>query len=336
VSTAGPGWGLTIPLHAHTLGEHGPILQQAEELGYSDLWSFETSGIDGFSPLVYAACHTSSVRLGTAVVATFTRGPALLSMSATACEQAAPGRFVLGVGASTEAIVHGWNGISYEKPLTSVRETVRRMRLALSGERMSLAEGERGGFRLDVPPGAHVPIFIGALRGGMARLAGEVADGVIVNFLPPRAVPKVLAEVRRGADAAGRDPDAIDVVCRHMVCTDGPTDETRLASRFLLAAYVVSPTYEAFLRWIGMGELIDPVLASWRAGDRAGALAAMSDELVDALLVVGDVDACRARLQEYVAAGVRVPLMTPFSGLSDMTARRDAIRRMVIELAPRS
>jgi len=325
---------LTIPLHAHTLGEHGPIVREAEELGYTDLWSFETAGIDGFSPLVHAACHTSSARLGTAVVSSFTRGPALLAMSATACEQAAPGRFVLGLGASTEAIVRGWNGITYEKPLSSVREAVRRMRLALSGERMNLAEGAAGGFRMDMPPGGHVPIFIAALRGGMARLAGEVADGVIMNFLPPYAVPKVLAEVRSGAVAAGRDPDSIDVVCRHMVCTDAPGDETRLASRFLLAVYVVSPPYEAFLRWIGMGELIDPVLAAWRAGDRAGALAAMSDELVGSLLVVGDVDACRGRIEEYRAAGVRVPMVAPFSGLSDMTARRGAIRRMAVEMAP--
>lgn len=328
-------FGLTIPLHAHTLAEHGEIVREAEALGYTDLWSFETAGIDGFSPLVFAACHTTSARLGTAIVSCYTRGPAILAMSATACEQAAPGRFVLGIGASTEAIVTGWNGIPYDRPLSTVRETVRRMRLAFAGKRMTLdPTQERGGFRLEMPPGDHVPIYLGALRSRMLRLAGEVADGVVVNFLPPRAVPLVLAELRAGAVAAGRDPDRLDVVCRHMVCTDGWTEETRFAARFLLAAYVTSPPYEAFLRWIGLGDLIDPVLDAWRAGDRQGALAAMSDDLVDDLLVVGDADRCRARLAEYVSVGVRVPVVAPFSGRSDLEERRRAIRRMVHELAP--
>lgn len=327
--------GLTIPLHAHTLAEHGDIVREAEAIGYTDLWSFETAGIDGFSPLILASCHSTEARLGTAIVSSFTRGPALLAMSSTACEQAAPGRFILGIGASTEVIVQGWNGIPYRHPVASVRQTVARMRAALSGERMPLEEGARGGFRLEMPPGGHVPIYIGALRRRMLRLAGEVADGVIINFLPARAVPDVVAEVRAGAEAAGRDPDMVDVVCRNMVCTDGLNDATRLAARFLLAVYVTSPPYEAFLRWIGMGEMIDPVLRAWRTGDRAGALEAMTDELIRELLVVGDVDSCRARLEEYRSGGVRVPAVAPFSGRSDMGERRSAIREMVRQLAPR-
>jgi probable F420-dependent oxidoreductase len=323
--------GLTIPLFGHTLAEHGEIVREAEELGYTDLWSFETSGIDGFSPLVYAAAFSRSARLGTAIVSSYTRGPAILAMSAAAVEQAAPGRFVLGIGASTDTIVQGWNGIPFSKPVSSVREAVRRMRQALGGERMSLAEGARGAFRLDAKPSTAVPIYCGALRAGMLRMAGEVADGIVINFLPPWAVPKVVAEVRAGASAAGRDPDAVDVVCRHMLCADGLTEETRAVGRFILAVYVSSPPYEAFLRWIGMGELIDPVLEKWRAGDRQGALAAMSDELLTSLLVVGDVDQCRARLAEYREAGVRVPCIAPFSGAQDSRA---SVRRAVRELAP--
>ncbi len=323
--------GLTIPLFGHTLGEHEEIVREAEELGYTDLWSFETSGIDGFSPLVYAAAFSRTARLGTAIVSSYTRGPAILAMSAAAVEQAAPGRFVLGIGSSTEAIVQGWNGIPFSKPVSSVRETVRRMRQALGGERMSLVEGERGAFKLDTKPSQPIPVYCGALRGGMLRMAGGVADGIVINFLPPWAVPMVLAEVRRGAEAAGRDPDSLDVVCRHMLCADGLTDATRAVGRFVLAVYVTSPPYEAFLRWIGMGEMIDPVLARWRAGDRAGALEAMSDELLTSLLVVGDVDQCRARIEEYRQAGVRVPCIAPFSGAQDA---RGSVRRAMRELAP--
>ncbi len=323
--------GLTIPMFGHALGEHADIVREAEELGYTDLCSMETSGIDGFSPLVYAAAFTRSARLGTAIVSAYTRGPAILAMSAAAVDQAAPGRFVLGIGSSTEVIVQGWNGIPFVKPVTTMRETIRRVRQALNGERMSLAEGGRGSFRLDAAPSQPVPIYGAALRAGMLRMVGEVADGVVINFLPPAAVPQVLAEVRAGAAAAGRDPDSLDVVCRNMVCADGLDDSSRAIARFILAVYVSSPPYEAFLRWIGMDELIDPFLARWREGDRKGALEQMSDELIRALLVVGDVDECKARLEEYRAGGVRVPCIAPFSGRADS---REAVMRAMRELSP--
>lgn len=325
-------YGVTIPYFGHTLGEHAELVREAEELGYTDLWSFETSGIDGFSPLVYAAAFSRTARLGTAIVSSYTRGPATLAMSAAAVEQVAPGRFVLGLGASTDVMVHGWNGIAYEKPVSSVREAVRRVRLALNGERMNLREGERGGFKLDAKPSTPILVYVGALRGGMLRMAGHVADGIVINFLPPSAVPRVLAELRAGAAEAGRGDVEFDVVCRHMLCADGLNDETRAIARFILAVYVSSPPYEAFLRWIGMGEMIDPVLERWRNGDRPGALAAMSDELLTALLVIGDVDECRARLEEYRDAGVRVPCIAPFSATADPRA---SVRRAVRELAPR-
>jgi probable F420-dependent oxidoreductase len=323
--------GLTIPMFGHALREHGDIVREAEALGYTDLWSMETSGIDGFSPLVHAAAFTSTARLGTAIVSSYTRGPAILAMSAAAVEQAAPGRFVLGIGASTEVIVQGWNGIPFSKPVATTREAIRRVRQALSGERMSLAEGERGGFKLDAAPSTPVPVYGAALRPGMLRMVGEVADGVVINFLPPSAVPAVVAEVRAGAEAAGRDPDSLDVVCRNMLCADGLDDASRGIARFILAVYVSSPPYEAFLRWIGMDELIDPFLARWRGGDRKGALEAMPDELIRSLLVVGDVDRCKQRLEEYRAGGVRVPCIAPFSGRPDS---RDAVMRAMRELSP--
>jgi probable F420-dependent oxidoreductase len=324
-------YGLTIPMFGFALREHGDIVREAEELGYTDLWSMETSGIDGFSPLVYASAFSSQARLGTAIVSSYTRGPAILAMSAAAVEQAAPGRFVLGIGASTDVIVQGWNGIPFHKPVTTTRETIRRIRQALSGERMSLAEGERGAFKLDAPPSTPIPIYGAALRPGMLRMVGEVADGVIVNFLPPSAVPRVVAEVRAGAEAAGRDPEAVDVVCRNMLCADGLDEASRAVARFILAVYVSSPPYEAFLRWIGMDELIDPYLEKWRGGDRKGALEAMPDELITSLLVVGDVDYCEGRLQEYRDGGVKVTCIAPFSGQADS---RGAVMRAMRELSP--
>jgi probable F420-dependent oxidoreductase len=329
-----PGYGLTVPLHGHTVAEMGEIAREAEALGYTDLWSVETTVVDGFAPLVFAAAHTSTVRLGTAVVPSFTRGPATLALSAAGCEQAAPGRFVLGIGCSTAAMVEGWNGILFERPLSSVRDAVLRVRLALAGERMPLRPGDRGGFRLDMPPGPHVPIFVAALRPRMLRLAGAIADGVILNFLPVEAVPAALAEVRRGAESASRNADDIDVVARLTVCADGDTAAIRAAARRILAGYVTSPFYQAALRWMGLGRLLDPVVLAWDAGDRATALGSISDELIDRLLVIGDAGACRRRIAAYRDAGVRVPCLAPFSGEAEMEARRASIRCTMRELAP--
>ena len=320
--------GLTVPLHAHSVAETGEVAREAEQLGYTDLWSTEISGVDGFSPLVYAAAHTESVRLGTAVVSSFTRGAACLAMSAAGCEQAAPGRFILGVGSATRTIVEDWNGMAFRAPVDSVRRTVRSVRAALAGER------GKGGFRLDVAPGPHVPVYIAALRPKMLRLAGETGDGVILNLLSPSAVPQVLAEVRRGAEQAGRDAGAVDVVARITVCSEGNGEVNRNAARRILAGYVTSPVYEAFLRWIGLGALLNPVVDSWRGGDREGALRAVSDELIDTVLVVGDAAHCRSRISEYREAGVRVPCVMPFSGEPEMEPRRAAIRRIVRQLAP--
>ena len=320
--------GLTVPLHAHTVAETGEIAREAEQLGYTDLWSTEISGVDGFTPLVYAAAHTESVRLGTAVVSSYTRGAACLAMSAAGCEQAAPGRFILGVGSATRTIVEDWNGMEFRAPVDSVRRTVRDVRAALAGERI------QRGFRLDAAPGPHVPVYVAALRPRMLRLAGEAGDGVILNLRPPRAVPQVLAEVRRGAKRAGRDTAAIDVVARITVCSAGDGVLNRNAARRILAGYVSTPVYEAFLRWIGLGALLDAVVDSWRAGDREGALRAVSDELIDNVLVVGDAAHCRSRISEYREAGVSVPCLMPFSGEPEMEPRRAAIRRMVRELAP--
>jgi alkanesulfonate monooxygenase SsuD/methylene tetrahydromethanopterin reductase-like flavin-dependent oxidoreductase (luciferase family) len=117
-------WGLTLPLPGSPLRDAEELVRRAEAAGYTDLWSGETNGPDGFTPLALAAAWTEGVRLGTGVVGVFTRGPALLAMEAAALTDASAGRFVLGIGASSDRIVEGWNRIPFERPLSKVSETV--------------------------------------------------------------------------------------------------------------------------------------------------------------------------------------------------------------------
>src|SRR5215207_4023370 len=169
-------WGLTLPLPATPLGASEELVKRAEAVGYTDLWSGETSGPDGFTPLAISSAWTERARLGTGIVGVFQRGPALLAQEAAALSDASNGRFVLGIGSSSDRIVEGWNGIPFERPLSRVRETLAFLRDALDGERTE------SGFKLEAPPAERVPIVLAALRGKMLDLAVERADGAFTNF----------------------------------------------------------------------------------------------------------------------------------------------------------
>lgn len=304
-------WGLSIPLLGVPLVEHRSVVQRAEQLGYTDLWSLEVDQGDAFTPLALAAAWSERTRLGTAIASSFTRGPMTLAMSAAALAEAAPGRFVLGIGSASSTIVQDWNGIPFEKPYTRTRDVLRAVRAALAGSRVAVETDTLrvSGFRLSRPVPGPVPVFLAALRGRMLRLAGAEADGVIINWLAPEDVPVVLTEVRAGAERAGRDPDAIEVVCRIFVCVSDDTAAARAIARRYIAAYLTVPVYAAFHEWLGRGDLLRPMQAAWAAGDRRAALAAIPDEVVDAVFVAGDAATCKARIQAYIDAGVQTPLL---------------------------
>src|SRR4051812_18101224 len=169
---------MTIPFTGVPLHELGPLVRRIEDAGYDDVWSAESTEFDGFTPLAVAAEHSERLRLVTGIVNVFTRGPALLAQTAAAMANLAPGRFVLGLGASSNVIVERWNGIPFERPLARVPEPVDSPRGALAGERVA------GGLRRPSPPAEPVPILLAALRDRMLRLAADKADAVFTNFLP--------------------------------------------------------------------------------------------------------------------------------------------------------
>src|SRR6476661_8628981 len=147
-------WGLTLPLPMTPLAAHEELVKRAEAAGYTDLWTGETAGPDGFTPLALSAAWTERVRLGTGIVGVFQRGPALLAQEAAALADASEGRFVLGIGTSSDRIIEGWNGIPFERPLSKVRETLDFLDVALQGERTET------GFKLEAPPAERVPIVL--------------------------------------------------------------------------------------------------------------------------------------------------------------------------------
>jgi probable F420-dependent oxidoreductase len=290
-------WGLTLPLPGIGLADHEEHVRRAEAAGYTDLWTGETAGPDGFTPLSLSAAWTEQMRLGTGIVGVFQRGPALLAQEAAALASASRGRFVLGIGSSSDRIVEGWNGIPFEKPLSRVRETLDFLDTALAGERTAT------GFKLEAPPAEPIPIVLAALRGKMLELAVERAAGAFTNFLPLGGLPKVTAQLE-GA------PADFELLCRFF-CIPGEREQVEPLARFMFSSYITVPVYTAFYRWLGYGEQIDPMIAAWEAGDRQAAAAAAPWEAIEEMFIFGTPEEMKERLAAFVAGGITLPILTP-------------------------
>jgi probable F420-dependent oxidoreductase len=328
-------WALSVPLDDFALAEHAAIAREAERLGYTGVWSFEVDGIDGFSPLAVVGMATG-MRVGIAIANVFTRGPATLAISAAGIAEIAPRRFCLGVGAGSQPIVEAWNGGRFDRPARRVRETVQFLRSALAGERV-VFRGETftvDGFRLSRPPEHPVPIHVAALRPGMLRLAGEVADGVVLNWLSADDVPRSVAVVREAAAKAGRDPEAIEVTARLLVNLDPPGAAGDAGVRRHITAYLNVPVYRAFHEWLGREALLRPMWDAWERGDRRAAMAAVPPEVADALILRGSMAAIRAGVERYLVAGVDTAFLQFSSSEPEAQARRQRILSAVRALAP--
>lgn len=310
--------GLTIPLASRPLAQQQRVVELALELGYTDLWSSETAEADAFSPLALASAWAPELRLGTAIVPVHTRGPALLAMSFGALAQAAPGRFIAGIGASSPAIVQAWNGIEFDKPWQRTRDTIRFLREALTGTKVTECYETFAveGFRLDYVPERPPPIYVAALREGMLRLAGRDGDGAILNWLSAADVARVAAIVRESAAGARRE-----LVTRIFVCPSEDEQEVRRNARRFITAYLNVPAYAAYQEWLGRGEQLREMWRAWADGDRKAALAAVPDQTIDELVVHGSARTCREQIRRYVEAGVgtAVVKLMPW-GISELDA----------------
>ena len=302
-------WGLTFPMDGVSLSAHKEILQTAESLGYTDAWTMEVDGVDAFVPAALGLSWTERLRFGTAIANVFIRGPGSLAQTAAGVNEVADGRFVLGIGASSPAIVENWNGIPFKKPYTRVRETLAFLREAFTGERANNETLGVRGFRLRRQFADAPPIFVAALQEKMLALAGSASAGVIINWLASYDVPKVVAIAKEAANNAGRDPDALEVVCRIFVIPTENEDVSRFIARRSIAGYFTTPVYGAFHRWLGRGEVLRPVQEAWDAGDRQKATELVPDELINSIFVMGNAQACLDQIEEYTKAGVTVPVL---------------------------
>ncbi|MEO6628634.1 MAG: LLM class F420-dependent oxidoreductase [Aquihabitans sp.] len=317
------GYGMTIPFDGIPLHAHRDWIVELADLGYTDVWSSEANGADGFTPLVLASVWAPTLRLGSAIVPSFTRGPATLAQCVASLADAAPGRVAFGIGTSSNVIVERWNDIPFTEPYKKTRDTVRFLRTALTGEKVK-AEYDTfsvNGFKLGLVPEQQPKILVAALREGMLRLAGREGDGAIVNWLGADDVSTVAPIVH----AEGADKE---VVARIFVAPTTDRDLVMNLGRYAIAAYLTVPVYAELHRWMGRAEVLQPMWDHWAAGDRKAALAAIPDELVDTLIVHGSPDECRDHIARYQANGVTTPALAilPF-GIDQRQAIRDLAPR---------
>jgi len=315
---------MTVPLGGR-LVDQGPALRELVELGYTEIWSSEADGADAFTPLAVASVHAPELRLGTAIVPAFTRGPALMAQSVASMASAAPGRFALGIGSSSNVIVENWNGIDFVEPYKRTRDMVRFLREALAGEKVTEDYDTFSvkGFRLGMrPPDEPVPILVAALREGMLRLAGREGDGAIVNWLSAEDVTRVAGIVHE--EGPGKE-----IVARIFVCPSEDADAVRAEARREIAGYLNVPVYRAFHEWLGRSDALGDHWVCWDAGDRRGSLEVLPDRVVDELIVHGSPAECRAHIDRYFANGVTTAALRilPFAGLDMAQAIRDVAPR---------
>jgi probable F420-dependent oxidoreductase len=297
--------------------------REAEARGYHTGWIGEAAGVDAISTSAVVLSHTRRLHMATGVIPVQVRTPVTFGATLATLDYLAPGRFALGLGLSSPVIVGQWHGLDFSRSVDQLREAVTIIRAAASGERVNF-EGRHyraRNYRFFGPIPAQPPrIILAALGPRMLELAGEIADGVLLNWIPPEAIPAAIAHVERGAKRAGRNLADFEIAAFVRACV---TDDVAVAREHLardITVYGTVNVYQDFFRSVGYGAEIEALDAAWKAGDRAGAVKQLTPRVLDCLGVVGDAAFCRSRVEDFTRAGLTMPVIAPFTHEKDAPA----------------
>ena len=313
---------------ALSLADYLALARDAEARGYHTAWLGETAGGDAITLMTLVASQTQRIGVASGVIPIQTRSPIVLGMSAATLAHVAPGRVSLGLGVSSRIIVEQWHGLPFHPGLGQIRESVRIIRMAAAGERVNF-EGKfyrLKNFKLTAPPPAQPPkIVLAALGPEMLELAGEIADGVLLNWIPPEAIPASIAHLEAGARRAGRTLDGFEIAgFIRTTVTDQP-DAVRAGLARDITGYAIVDVYASFFRSVGYDDEMTAINRAWKAGDRSGAVREVSPRVLDGLGVVGDENFCRERFAAYARAGLTMPVVLPY--VPDGADRAVSLRR---------
>jgi len=290
-------------------------VQRAEELGYEAAYVTHIAGRDALTVITAYAMRTERIRLGTGVVPIYTRTPATMAQTAATIDDLSGGRLNLGLGVSHRPVVEGWHGQTIDRPVSEMREYVAIVRAILRGEQPPEGAKWRTSFQLaGLDPRPELPIYVAGLSPGMLRLAGEIADGVILWLCtPPYIRDVVIPAVREGRERAGKPLEGFDVVPAVPAAAVEDPSVAHASLRRELLPYFGLPFYRAMLERSGFGEEIAAFDAAAGAGDGEAMQRAISERFLDTLAAVGDPDAVRAGVARYREAGATSPCVGPIS-----------------------
>lgn len=291
------------------------LAHTAEDVGITRVWLAETAGLEA-AALGGVIARETSLEIGTSIVPIYSRTPALLAMMAATWSRIGGGDrpVYLGIGAGGQVIVERWHGVPFDLPGTATKDTLRILRQALAGERTDYEGKARHsqGLTLGVGAAPAVRVYIGGMGPAMMALAVEEADGLILTWQSPRTLRDLRGNFDREVAQAGRDAGACRLVARVYVAIT-PTPELAYEEvRKELVEYLVSPPYARYFRSAGFAEEVDAVTENFHARNRVGAVAAVSDRLVDEVLVVGASGAeVSEKLNAYLVAGADEMMVQP-------------------------
>jgi F420-dependent oxidoreductase-like protein len=321
------------------------FIREAEKLGFDSVWTAEAYGSDAVSPLAWIGAQTSKIRLGTAIMQLPARSPSCTAMTAMTLDALSGGRFLLGLGTSGPQVVEGWHGVPFEKPLTWLREYIAVVRkilgrddkLEFSGQRYQIPYRGPGASGLGKPLKSilhgrrDIPIYTGSMAPKSQELSAEVADGLLVTCLRPERFDVTETNLRAGFAKSSRHKDLSTFdLAPNVACIVGDDlDACRVPLKANLALYVGGMGakdknfYNDYMRRVGFEDAAERIQSLYLAGRKDEAVAAVPDEMVDALHLVGPPDRIRARF----AAWRSLPI-----GTVVVMARQVEALRLVAEL----
>lgn len=288
-------------------------VRRAEELGYESVYVTHIAARDSLTVLAAYASRTSRVRLGTGVLPIYSRTPVATAQAAATIDELSGGRLVLGLGVSHRVTVENWYGASIEKPVRDMRAYVAALRAIFEGGDPP-AEGPFPtrfhfmGYRAR----ADLPIYVAALSPAMLRLAGEIADGVILWLCNPDYIERVVVpEVREGRRRAGRELEGFDIVAAVPAAVTDDPESAKTALRQDLLPYFSLPFYRAMLERSGYGADLEAFDHGMAEGDVQSAVSGISDDFLAALAGIGRAEQARAAVERYLEAGATSPCVGP-------------------------
>jgi F420-dependent oxidoreductase-like protein len=299
-------------------------IKDAEALGYDSVWTAESWGSDAVSPLAWIGAQTSTIKLGTAIMQLPGRSPANTAMTAMTLDALSGGRFLLGLGTSGPQVVEGWHGVPWHKPLTWLREYVTIVKQILAREAPLTFQGERYRIPYDGPNSAglgkplksmvhgrkDIPIYAGAMAPKGQELCGELCDGILLTCMNPEKPDVILDPVRAGRAIAGKTLDGFDVAPTVAIAVGDDVDALRRPYKEQLALYIggmgakEKNFYREYLSRVGFEAECAQILELFMGGKRKEAVAAVPDEMIDTLYLVGPPGRIKERFAAWKTSGV--------------------------------